>query len=121
MRYVPPISPEASPSFAPLAALQGFSRGVRWPVMAIMILYAYLAFHAFSGSQGLMNWMNNEDEAVTLRSRLENIEAKRVGLETRVNALDASHLDVDALNALSREKLYYSHPKDITIWLDPKG
>lgn len=121
MRYVPPISSEESPGFASLASLQGFTRGVRWPVMAIMILYAYLAFHAFSGSQGLMNWMNNEDEAVILRSRLENIEAKRQGLEIRVDALDASRLNIDALDVLSREKLYYSHPKDITIWLDPKG
>ncbi len=120
MRYVPPISSEETPGFASLAALQGFTRGVRWPVMAIMILYAYLAFHTLSGSQGLMNWMNNEDEAIELESRLENIEEKRKGLEARVNALDAAHLDLDVLNALSREKLYYSHPKDITIWLDPE-
>jgi cell division protein FtsB len=89
--------------------------------MAIMILYAYLAFHAFSGSQGLMNWMNKEDQAVVLKSRLENIKSERLALERRVDALDVAHLDLDALDALSREKLHYSHPKDMTIWLDPKG
>ncbi len=89
--------------------------------MAIMILYAYLAFHAFSGSQGLMNWMNKEDQAVVLKSRLESIKSERLALERRVDALDVAHLDLDALDALAREKLHYSHPKDMTIWLDPKG
>ena len=120
MRYVPPITPDSTPGFPPLVALQAFTRRVKWPVMAIIILYAYLAFHAFSGSQGLMNWMNKEEHAVTLRSELENIQSKRAALETRVDALDVAHLDLDALDALSREKLYYSHPKDMTIWLDPK-
>lgn len=121
MRYVPPLTPDPNPGFAPLVALQAFTRRVRWPAMAIMILYAYLAFHAFSGSQGLMNWMNKEEDAVTLQNRLEQVQAKRLALERRVDALDVSNLDLDALDALSREKLYYSHPKDMTIWLDPKG
>lgn len=121
MRYVPSITPDESSGFAPLVTLQGFTRRVRWSAMAMMILYAYLAFHAFSGSQGVMNWMNNEDEAVLLQSRLETIQTKRRALETRVDALDVNHLDLDALDSLSREKLYYSHPKDMTIWLDPKG
>ena len=106
MRYVPPITPDSTPGFPPLVALQAFTRRVKWPVMAIIILYAYLAFHAFSGSQGLMNWMNKEEHAVTLRSELENIQSKRAALETRVDALDVAHLDLDALDALSREKLY---------------
>lgn len=121
MRYVPSITPEPTTGFAPVVAIQAFTRRVRWSVMAIMMLYAYLAFHAFSGSQGLMNWMNNEEVAITLRSRLENVQTKRVDLEARVDALDVDHLDLDALDALAREKLYYSHPKDMTIWLDPKG
>ena len=68
-----------------------------------------------------MNWMNNEDEAILLKSHLEQIKTKRVNLESRVDALDVAHLDLDVLDGLAREKLYYSHPKDMTIWLDPEG
>lgn len=121
MRYTPQMSYETEPRFAPLALLRHVSDHVRWPVLAIILLYTYLAFHALSGSQGIMSWMNNDSRAVVLQSRLDVLQSQKTKLEDRVNALDVTHLDIDALDQLSRDKLYYSYPKEFTIWLDPKG
>jgi len=32
--------------------------------------------------------------------------------------MDATGVDLDWLDVKAREKLFYSHPKEITIWLD---
>lgn len=121
MRYTPQITMENEPGFAPLVFLRRFTERVRWPVMAIIILYLYLAFHAFSGSQGIVNWMNNDSRATSLSVKLETLEARHALLEEQVEALDSQHLDLDALDQLAREKLFVSHPKELTIWLDPQG
>jgi cell division protein FtsB len=121
MRYTPQINVENEGGFRPLKFWRDVTERVRWPVMAIIILYLYLAFHALSGSQGIVNWMNNDARANSLRVKLETLEARHAALEEQVDALNGKHLDLDALDQVSREKLFYSHPKELTIWLDPQG
>ncbi len=121
MRYTPQINMDNEPRFTPFVFLRNVTERVRWPVMAIIILYLYLAFHAFSGSQGIVNWMNNDSQASSLRVKLDNLQKRRADLEAQVDALDGQNLDLDSLDRLSREKLFYSHPKELTIWLDPQG
>ncbi|WP_121098869.1 hypothetical protein [Litorimonas taeanensis] len=110
-----------SSQFAPIAIVSGFFRNVRWPVLAICTLYVYLAFHALSGSQGVVNWVNNDTRAEILQSRLDNLTLQKQVLEAKVEALSVEQLDIDVLDQLSREKLFYSYPKELTIWLDPEG
>jgi len=121
MRYTPQIDVEAESRFNPFAILRRLTEKVRWPVMAIIILYCYLAFHAFSGSQGIVKWMNNDSLASQLTMKLERLEARRLILEAKVDSLNAEHLDLDALDIISRDLLHYSDPKELTIWLDLEG
>ncbi len=93
----------------------------RAPAIGLLCLYAYLAFHAFSGSQGLLSWMSYSDEAARLEVRLSDARAQREALEADVDALSADTLDLDALEITARRKLFISDTKEITIYLDPQG
>ena len=90
----------------------------KWPLFALITLYIYLAFHAFSGSQGLMRWVDYEKDIERNQVRLEAVTTKREALEAHVVSLKASQLDLDTLDIKSREMLFVSRPKEKTIWLD---
>ncbi len=90
----------------------------RVPALGLMALYAYLAFHAFSGSQGLLSWISYSDEAKVLEARLEVQQAHHAKLKSRVKALSSGSLDLDALEIAARRDLFVSGPNEITIWLD---
>ena len=91
----------------------------RAPALGLLCLYAYLAFHAFSGSQGLLSWMSYSDEATRLEADLTNRRAARAALQADVDALSSDALDLDALDIAARRKLFVSDAKEVTIYLDP--
>lgn len=90
----------------------------KWPIFALVTLYIYLAFHAFSGSQGLMRWVDYEGDIRRSEVRLEAVTAKRKAVEDHANALKAEGLDLDKLDIKAREMLFVSQAKEKTIWLD---
>ncbi|WP_409433702.1 septum formation initiator family protein [Litorimonas sp. RW-G-Af-16] len=90
----------------------------KFPVIALLALYAYLAFHAFSGSQGIMRWMTYSDQSRVLNVKLDALEAHRAALQSDVDALSPNHLNLDLLDEKARETLHVSDPKEMTIWLD---
>ncbi|WP_427450338.1 FtsB family cell division protein [Litorimonas sp. WD9-15] len=91
----------------------------RAPAIGLIALYAYLAFHAFSGSQGLLSWMSYSDEAERLSVTLAERETQHLQLAQDVDALRNEGLDLDALEIAARRDLYVSDTKELTIWLDP--
>jgi cell division protein FtsB len=74
----------------------------RAPAAALLVFYLYIGFHAFSGSQGLVRWMEHADRADHL-----------------VDLLSADSLDLDTLDIEARQRLYVAKTNEITIWLDP--
>jgi len=90
-----------------------------WPVLAIFAFYIYLAFHALSGSQGLMSWADYKSDIERLESELATAKTVRADLEKQIDALKADNLNRDALDLLAREKAFLSYPNELTIWLDP--
>jgi len=87
--------------------------------MGLIVLYAYLAFHAFSGSQGVLSWVSYSSEADDLRAKLAVQEARHAELKSQVKALSSGSLDLDALEVAARRDLFVSDMKEVTIWLDP--
>lgn len=87
--------------------------------MAICAFYVYLAFHALSGSQGLMSWVDYNDEIDRLTTELTELRELKADLEFQVDALRADHINRDILDMRAREFAFVSNPKEITIWLDP--
>lgn len=90
-----------------------------WPILAICAFYVYLAFHALSGSQGLMSWVDYNDDIERLTVELETLKAVKSDLEFQVEALRAESLNRDLLDQRSRKYAFISGANDITIWLDP--
>ena len=91
----------------------------RVPALGLLALYAYLAFHAFSGSQGVLSWISYSDEADDLRGKLTVVQTRHADLKTQVDALSNDSLDLDALDIAARRDLFVSGTNEITIWLDP--
>ena len=91
----------------------------RAPAIGLIILYTYLAFHAFSGSQGVLSWVSYSNEADNLRVKLEASEARHEALKAQVKALSDEALDLDALDVAARRDLFVSDVNEVTIWLDP--
>lgn len=91
----------------------------RAPALGLLALYAYLAFHAFSGSQGVLSWISYSDEADVLREKLAVVQARHEALQLQVDALSNESLDLDALEIAARRDLFVSDTNEVTIWLDP--
>ena len=90
----------------------------KWPIFALLALYIYLAFHALSGSQGVMRWVDYERDSKRLSTRLEAVIQTRKTLESHTDSLKSSNLNLDSLDMASREIIFTSHPNEKTIWLD---
>lgn len=91
----------------------------RAPAAALLVFYLYIGYHAFSGSQGLVRWMEHVDRADHLQGRLTALESHRADLQGQVDLLSAASLDLDTLDIEARQRLYVAKPGEITIWLDP--
>ena len=91
----------------------------RAPTLGLVALYTYLAFHAFSGSQGVLSWMSYSDKAEGLNEKLVAVETRHAELKAQVDALSNGSLDLDALDIAARRDLFVSDANEITIWLDP--
>ncbi len=91
----------------------------KWPVLALCLFYFYLAFHALSGNQGLMRWVDYESDIKTSTAELDALRTQRNALEARADNLRSNPLVLDSLDIKSRETLFNSHPNEFTIWLDP--
>lgn len=91
-----------------------------WPMLALAIFYFYLAFHALSGNQGLMRWVDYEADIERNALTLSSLKSERDILEAQAKRLSAKGLDLDAIDVKAREMLFVSHPNEFTIWLDPK-
>jgi cell division protein FtsB len=91
----------------------------RAPAAALLVFYLYIGFQAFSGSQGLVRWMEHADRADHLAVRLTALESHRAELQTQVDLLSADSLDLDTLDIEARQRLYVAKTNEITIWLDP--
>lgn len=97
-----------------------WSLRTKWPMLALCLFYFYLAFHALSGNQGVMRWVDYEADIKTSRTELAALQTKRQILEARADDLRSNPLILDSLDIKSRETLFNSHPNELTIWLDPK-
>lgn len=89
-----------------------------WPVVALLAFYVYLAFHALSGNQGLMRWVDYQQTIDRQTTELERLKIEREELEARADALRSDQLVVDALDLKARELIFASKPEELTIWLD---
>lgn len=87
-----------------------------WPILALCAFYVYLTFHALSGSQGIMRWVDYENDVERLKVKLEQAQAERESLEARTQALRTDNLSLDALDMEARRTAFLSHSQESVIW-----
>jgi len=87
----------------------------RWPVFALLALYAYLTVHTLSGSQGVMRWVDYEQDMTVLAGDLEALQKQREALELEAAALSSKALQLDVLDQRARELIYASREDELII------
>lgn len=65
-----------------------------------------------------MSWADYKDDIDRLNTELEAAKTHKGDLERQIAALRTDNLNRDALDMIAREKVFLSHPNELTIWLD---
>jgi len=92
----------------------------KWPLISILVLYMYLIFHAISGSEGIIGYLEYEKKINITEEILLELSEDRKKLEKHAVSLNSSELDLDKLDIKARQLLFVSDPNEKTIWLDRK-
>jgi len=90
----------------------------KWPLISLLVLYMYLIFHAVSGSEGIIGYLEHEKKIALKEKTLLELSADRKKLEKHALSLNSSALDLDKLDIKARQLLFVSDPNEKTIWLD---
>ena len=80
----------------------------------------YLIFHAISGSEGIIGYLEYEKKINITEEILLELSEDRKKLEKHADSLNSSELDLDKLDIKARQLLFVSDPNEKTIWLDRK-
>jgi len=92
----------------------------KWPLISLLVLYMYLIFHAISGSEGIIGYLEYEKKINITEEILLELSEDRKNLEKHAVSLNSSELDLDKLDIKARQLLFVSDPNEKTIWLDRK-
>ncbi|MDA8887891.1 septum formation initiator family protein [Hellea sp.] len=92
----------------------------KWPLISLLVLYMYLIFHAISGSEGIIGYLEYEKKINITEEILLELSEDRKKLEKHAVSLNSSELDLDKLDIKARQLLFVSDPNEKTIWLDHK-
>ena len=92
----------------------------KWPLISLLVLYIYLIFHAISGSEGIIGYLEYEKKINITEEILLELSEDRKKLEKHAVSLNSSELDLDKLDIKARQLLFVSDPNEKTIWLDHK-
>jgi cell division protein FtsB len=92
----------------------------KWPLISLLVLYMYLIFHAISGSEGIIGYLEYEKKINITEEILLKLSEDRKKLEKHAVSLNSSELDLDKLDIKARQLLFVSDPNEKTIWLDRK-
>ena len=90
----------------------------KWPLISLLVLYMYLIFHAVSGSEGIIGYLDHEKKIALKEKTLLELSKDRKKLEKHALSLNSSELDLDKLDIKARQLLFVSDPNEKTIWLD---
>ena len=70
----------------------------KWPLISLLVLYMYLIFHAISGSEGIIGYLEYEKKINITEEILLELSEDRKKLEKHAVSLNSSELDLDKLD-----------------------
>ncbi len=97
-----------------------FLRRLIMPTVTAAFL-GYFAYHAFHGEYGMLAEARLEHEVATLKTRLDDLQARRRALAARVARVRPESLDADLVDELARASLNYARPGDVVLYIRRKG
>ena len=97
---------------------QGLTFRISWGMIVLALVYLYLSFHAFTGSQGIGRWIEYNKASPVMAAELESLKITRERLEAEAARLRDDGLNLESLDLKARRLLNVSDVKDIVIWLD---
>ena len=89
-----------------------------WLAIVSIGLAIYFGYHAVNGSRGLLASQETSEELDNAERSLAALEAKRAGLERRVERLRPETLDPDLIDELARDSLGMIESDDVIIFQD---
>jgi cell division protein FtsB len=87
------------------------------PAVAAVVL-GYFGFHAYHGEYGIYSKYEYEARTVELTAQLDEVRARRIDFERRVQLLHDGTLDKDMLDEQARRALNLSRTDEVTIIRD---
>jgi cell division protein FtsB len=88
------------------------------PTLCVAFL-AYFGFHAYHGEYGIYSKYRLQARIADLQSQLDEVKARRIELERRVQLLHDGTLEKDMLDEQARRALNVSHPDEVIVMLPP--
>jgi cell division protein FtsB len=89
-----------------------------WMPLLTAGFLGYFAFHAFSGSFGILAMDRLKAEGDRLKVDLDRLKDEREALERRVSYLRADSLDADMVDVEARQALNVMRPDELLITMD---
>jgi cell division protein FtsB len=84
------------------------------PVLGLALV-GFFAWHTLHGSRGLIALGAIQEQIALAEAEFARLEAERVRMERKVDALRVEHLDGDALDERARLMLNMAGPDDIVL------
>ncbi len=85
------------------------------PTLLFLGLVLYYVSKKINGDRGLRAIAQRQAQLRAAQGELARIEAERDGWARRVSALNAVHLDPDALDERARAMLNLANPNDVVV------
>jgi cell division protein FtsB len=93
----------------------------RWLLLAVGLLLVYFAYHAVSGSRGLVAVLELKREIRATEAELDRLIEERITLEGQVKRLRAESLDLDLLDERARATLGLIHEDEVIVFTGEEG
>lgn len=91
-----------------------------WPVVALILICVYFAFHTLFGSRGYYQLKKLEVQEKTLATHHQALKKDEIVLKTKVDMMRPEHLDADMAEELARKNLGFTRPDEIVVDLVPE-
>jgi cell division protein FtsB len=86
--------------------------------LGLSAVILYLTAHAVTGQQGLMSYMELQEQHEALLNEKGALAREHTDLEVRLKAMGSGRIDKDALEELARRQFAAAHPDEIVFELD---
>jgi cell division protein FtsB len=96
-------------------------RADRWLFLGLLALFVYFAYHAVSGSRGLLAVLELRREIAATQTKLDGLVTERMELEHRVERLHPESLDLELLDERVRATLGLIHEDEVIVFTDGMG